>query len=493
MVHFVPSAFPVGNSGGLSVAIDNAAKAGEEIVLYAPDSEPSTRGNVDYRQALPHPEGKLERWGIWFDTGVNQIIHPEAFTSPSATPEAVQTMLHAAPWRSKSEFGTSESLLEFIDCFTGSDDWDAMKTFTDRFSPMLKDICTMRDKGEKVDLNVQSFFWEPLLNEAETEGVHTTFHLHEPMPENLKDSVWGKKLLSGMSKVDTVYLHTDLYVRRFKKQLNDLGMRVPETKRFDLGINLSQIQEGLELVNSSNYMQKIPEFQSLRNKYGQGMDEPQEVIHEVMNTYGKVPHRFGCFDRLDPIKGMDAVLMGIDDFLSEQKQNGVNLQENFRFFFFHDPVGRKREAALHLTMTQYTKLVDKLFSQLQQKYPGVIFRSQALNGKSRIALPAIMRGMHALNASAQEGLNLAVMETAYANKDEDTTVIAGKGAGFVIQAIENGSEHLGHFVTPGQPREIAEAIGRVVDISNSSPGSHAKLKRELIEKEILPRGSSIFG
>jgi len=51
-----------------------------------------------------------------------------------------------------------------------------------------------------------------------------------------------------MSKMDVIYVHTDVYQERLEEQLTLLGLPVPRIRRFDLSIDEGSIKRRLDEV-----------------------------------------------------------------------------------------------------------------------------------------------------------------------------------------------------------------------------------------------------
>lgn len=492
--HFINSCFPVTNVGGTTSVMDREAKLNPDkrIVCIAPDTEPMTVGNMEYRGADLLPPGKADRWDLWFGVGLCQLTFPEAYITPSAPIEAVRAMLAADSTRSSQhEIGTLERLLEYVDLHA-SNYWEQGRSFTRRFESELRQI----PAGSV--LNWQSFFMEPAINDYAEDlrknGVAQTFHLHESLPSSLHRSAWGKSFLNAMTRVDAVYLHTDEFIRRLEGQL-ELGRRegwivsdrTPEIRRFDLGIDLELIRHGLDRVNRSNFKDTIPSWGEL----SQGQ---QQFIEEVFQTQDKVPHRFMCVDRIDPVKGVDVVLDGIDKFLEQRLLSGMSpleLRNSFRFFFLQRP-GEATEGDPYNTAARYNEYTEGVFQRVQQKYPGIIHRGDPLGGVQRLAVFPLMRGCHGITGGTTEGMNLSIMENAKVNEEQDTSIVCGSGAGFAMQVQSRGRGDLAQFPKAGSAVEFRDAIDRIVEAQAKYPGTLGRDKQALIRHEIDTRHDSVI-
>lgn len=492
--HYINSCFEVANVGGQSSVMDREATLNpdKKIVCIAPDTTPTTIGNIEYRSAESLPEGKADRWPLWFGVGLCQLTFPEAYIAPSASIEAVRAMLAGDKDReSQHEIGTLERLLEYVDLHA-KDYWEQGRTFTQRFERELRQI----PSGSV--LNWQSFFMEPAINDyadqLRSNGVAQTFHLHESLPASLHRSAWGKSFLNAMTRVDAVYLHTDEFSRRLEEQL-ELGRRegwivstrTPEIRRFDLGIDMELIRHGLSQVTRDNFRDSIPNWTDLNR--GQ-----QAFIREVFQTQGTVPHRFMCVDRIDPVKGVDVVLDGIDRFLQQRLASGmteVELRDSFRFYFLQKS-GNAAQGDPYNTAARYNEYAEGVFQRVQQKYPGIIHRADPLGGSHRLAVFPLMRGCHGITGGTTEGLSLSIMENAKVNEDQDTTIVCGRGAGFAMQVQEHGRDNLAHFPEAGDAAGFHRALDRIVYAQVHQRGSLGTNKQKLVQHEIDTRRDSVI-
>jgi hypothetical protein len=124
-------------------------------------------------------------------------------------------------------------------------------------------------------------------------------------------------------------------------------------------------------------------------------------------------------------------------------------------------------------------------------YPGIVCISDAIEGEARLLVPALLHGAHGMSGGAQDGLNLAVMESAYVNRDMDTTVIAGDGAGFSIQAKASGLAGHAFFPRAGDVNAFAQAIQEAISLEARREGILVRAKAPLVEY-ILRRNDSVI-
>ena len=455
-----PFALRDGDAGGLpSVFLQEAQNPSTSLTILSSDKQAGDWAGATIKAAAPFEGDFGELIKRWFGTGCWQWLHPDAHTSVAADPDALRAMYQEM--RSENP-GSLEFMLKYCEKYAPSA--VSEQAFNSGYAALFKEI----EAGSVV--NWQDYFFAPsILEHADTlraKGCHQTFHLHTTLPDSLNRSMWGISLLEAMSKVDTVYVHTETYAVRLEKQLLDLGLPIPEIKRFDLGINSAHISQALQRLNRGNYESEIPGFNTLDS--GQ-----KELIHEVVRSEEKIPHRFINLDRIDPGKGTATVLKAVDSFLTEQMRGGktlAELQSQFRFFFVQQLFDAKDDHPTDIK-AQYAKHVRGEFKQLLDKFPGVVFACGAFSGSARIVVPFLMRNMHGITGGTQDGLNLAIMEIAKASQNYDTTVIAGSGSGVAIRAKETGQLDTAFFPTAGSVSAFRAAINDVVKTKQTSPGS----------------------
>jgi len=283
-------------------------------------------------------------------------------------------------------------------------------------------------------------------------------HFHGAVPISLAQSAIGKNILSAASKVDAVFVHTDEFAGNLRYAFTQVpSLRVPEIHRFDLGIDQRFIDRSLGTITAGNYASTIPGFKSMD-------DKQREFIHEVFRTQGSIPHRYISLDRIDPTKGTVNVFRAVDGFLQEQLERFGDLptlRRNFRFFFLLEEPFDNPPDHYHLK-DRYIAFAKKLIAQVGGRYPGIVVTAPSITGRQRIVLPAPMRGCHGIAGGSIEGCNLAIMEIAYANNDEPTTIICGKGAGIVKQALRDGVEDSVLFPPAGDISSFARAFSSIV-------------------------------
>lgn len=464
-----PFAMTAGLSGGLPSVFMAEARQGRAMTILSTDEKSCSWEGAEILAAQPDTDLEGLRFTRWFNIDW-ALLHPDAYTSVAAPHAALQEMYEQFP--SEHPIGSIERMIEFCDRVG-----PALKVETDfntRFDSLLERVAP----GSV--MNWQDYFFAPSISKhadmLRSRGVYQTWHLHTTLPDSLHLSEWGRGLLAAISKVDVLFVHTDEYARRIQLQLEGLQLPCPQIRRFNLGIDQATMSLGLQAINSSNYDVAIPGFAQLK-------EAQQTLIHEVFRSRGTIPHRFFCLDRADPGKGIATVLDGIEAFLDEKRARGASLQDlqsEYRFFFLHQLFNMSPLSADNL-MHSYIGFIRKRHAELQSKFPGVIFVSPELKGSQRTAVPALLLGCHGITGGAQDGLNLAVQENAWVNRELDTTVISGSGTGFAIQAKAQGLESNGFFPVAGDATGFHKSIENIVATQSSNPGELGTRKHALVK------------
>lgn len=176
-----------------------------------------------------------------------------------------------------------------------------------------------------------------------------------------------------------------------------------------------------------------------------------------------------------------------------------DLRRDFRFFFIEDVTVRlERNPAFYQEIMESNHLGHRYIlhaferqNELKDKYPGVVWTGDPLLGSARDLLPLLMRGCHMVSGGAGEGLNLAVAEGAYANLDQDTTMLMGNNAGFTIRMEEVGLSGKGFFPHPKDPANFQRALKEIEHLANHYPGELRSRKARVVNY-INTRNDSIL-
>lgn len=479
--------------GGLNTAIHNECHTfPNPFFILAPESKPATIGNgkiipVD----LKIPFGEIDVTSRQVLCGGWQLLHPDAFLPPAFSDDVERQVFLASQTPVKT-------LSDFIAFVESQMERGRVKEefYNQSWGPGLEAL----PSGSNV--HWQEFFLAPAMHRyAENlrgKGCSQSFHLHEPVPDSLHRSSWGRSLLGAISKMDRAYFHTDRYCERVCEQLEQLQLPIPEVLRFDLGINQKKIEADLERIEaalqaSQDFSKALPGWESLD-------DTQQKFITEVLNSRANVPHRFICIDRVDPIKGTTILVEAIEQFLEEQLAKGsslAELAEQYRFFFLQDPPSDYGFADPHHLNTHYHRVAtNQRVTRLERRFPGIVFSSSPLSGVHRAILPSLLLGCTIISASIQEGLNLAIMEGAYVNTLakflSDCSVILGSNAGFALQCALGNFAMNAFFPLSGSVLAMKRSIEQVVNTRRSKPGELRRLLELLVQAEIIERTASLL-
>lgn len=473
--------------GGLTSAVlHECVNAPFEFKIFSPDLGPLKIGNA---QVVPVsngiPVGDIDVANRQYVCGAWQLLHPEAYLPPALPPDISAEMYSASQTRVESV----DDLISFLE--------ERMEQ-----GLMKERAVNMRWKDPLSKLKApsvvhwQEFGFIPAILEygpdLKRRGCQQTFHLHDALPDSLPRSTWGRSLLEALSIVDKVFLHTDSYCATLKTQLEELGLRVPQIRRYDLGIDTGRLQRSLDRLVTDEPLESFPGWTELS-------ESQRKVALEIFESRDTIPHRFVCFDRVDPIKAPILTYRAIEQFLDAKISEHISLTElstQYRFYLFHETNPQLPEVQPHELNLRYAQLAARELRNLCSKFPGIVYALSPFGGDAREILPALVAGCHSISGSAQEGLNLAAMEAAWINTrpniDADCTIIIGGNAGFSLQVARHGNQDLAFFPKSGSVSELAQAIESVVDQKLKSPGIlRANLER-LVAAEVEPRGSSLL-
>ena len=218
----------------------------------------------------------------------------------------------------------------------------------------------------------------------------------------------------------------------------------------------------------------------------------KELVVDCLKSRGVIPHRFMDIDRLDPNKGTATVVEAVSQFLYRREQAGEKLEQmraKYRFYFLQDLL--HESADLRSPKTMYNKFVASRFKDLVTRYPGIVFVAEALSGANRSLIFPLLLGTHAISGGAQDGLNLAVMENCYVNRNEDTSLVIGSGAGVAIQANALGYAKTAFFPKAGSCYQFVEALDNIV-YKQSQGGYLLKTMKGPLARYICRRNDSVI-
>lgn len=477
-LHFLTYPFPLlGRRGGglLSAFAREAQESDGSVVFLSADTEPGMLGRVPIQPAMMDDALSADDMRAlrkrWFSVGLFQLLHPDAYTD-AGTPRNALEAMYQADGISDGEFDL-QRLLDFLDRHAPA--IAVERRFNACFDGLLRRI----PPGSAIHWQ-DLFFAESIHRHAQSlreRGCLQTMHIHEPLPPSLHRSAWGRSLLSALSRLDRVFVHTDAYLSSLEQQLCVLDLPVPDLARFDLGVDEVGLLRDLATVEACEDWRQSPQLRTLQPRQ-------YRCVEEVFCSRSAVPHRFIATDRLDAIKGSGVVIDAIDEFLGRRLGRGEDLgqlRKRYRFFMIHD-LWDEPESSLEDMQWQYIRHVRGKYARLECKYPGVVWAMPSLEGDQKVLLPSMMRGAHGMTGGIQDGLNLAIMENLVINEDEDTSVVAGTGAGFVLKSIAEGLGDGACFVERGSVQSFAEGLERLVELRDVSPGRMREGKRALVAR-----------
>lgn len=491
--HAITFPFPLLNSkleGGLPRIVQQEIELSggrKNVTIFSSDKHDGVYGAANIVGATP---GELPKdlLNLWFGTGQWSLLHPAAHTSATLSPDALSAMYSrelSAPILEEldragadSRVGSVEFLIKFVERY--APDFQFALDFNRRFSPKLSEL-----KAGTV-MNWQDYFFDVSVSEHSEafrqRGIYQTWHLHTTLPNNLKDSEWGRFLLATISKVDRIYSYSQQYNDDVAIQLRECGLRVPEFRIFEYGLDTRYYDRALEVVDSQTYT-KAPGFSSLS-------DEQKEFISESFRAAKSIPFRFLSADRSDPGKGITVLQDGIEMFLDSLGLSREQLGKTFRFGFLTElyPV---EKADPRDVKQSYNVYVTQRHRELMKKFGSAYRAVPSLGGDARILIPSLMHGCHGMTGGSQDGFNIAMMENAYINRKEPTSLICGSGAGFAIEASRRGFNDSAFFFEAGNPQAVADAL-RSIYSETASKEMLGQQKHRLVHDFILKRNGTLL-
>lgn len=483
--HVIVYPFRVATSqGGLKSVLEREAAVREGgVSCFSPDSGDFQFGSLQVHGAEPTSEGDTLLDKRWVGTGAWELLYANAFTAATCHQEVLREMYAAAEAQAEG-LGTLDYLISYINQHTPA------LAIEDRFAARFDGLFKRVPDGAVV--NYQDFFVAEMVarnaGDLRSRGVFQTFHHHESVHPDLIRSPWGQRFLSLIAQTDRVYVHTENGRQALEGQFDQLALaRRPEVRRFDLGIDSRFIEAGLQL--QPLLRSGAPELRL------EALDDRQStLVRDLLASRETVPHRFICLDRIDPTKGLHTVLEAVDGLLSQKMSAGAtlaDLQKSMRFYFLHELFDQTEFDPSNM-LDQYVRYIKTQYERLEEKYPSVIVVARSLKGEHRKLLPALMAGCHGVTGAADDGMGLAIMEIAVANRAEDTAVIAGRGGGFAIEAIRRGFAGAGFFPKAGDSKAFQQALSGAISLQRSCPGRLGEAKEKLVDGFIAKRNDVVL-
>jgi hypothetical protein len=455
--------------------------------------------------AAEKPPMTAELFKLWFGTGYWPLLHPKAHTRDAVTPEALRAMYPqkvVAPFieaagragqKVSNDIGSHEFLHQYVAAHAPS--IQVSRNFNESFEgPIQREIARAHLNEEKITFNFQDYFFHPLVEKVaplirEKNGF-TSLHLHTTLPmipENLPVPEMIAQLARAASKVDVVLTHTEAYNERLRRIMERLSIKPPEFRTFALGIDEADMLRREGRITKENYVTSIPDFNKLT-------DRQRTLIHACFDAErAGIPHQFGVYDRLDPIKGVDTVFAAIDAFLTQehQTQSMEELQRKYRFFNLLSQFV-DLTAINPTNMAQaYSEHVAHVGMRLEEKWPKIFVMSEGLSGKQRDLLVALMRGRSVITGGAEDGLNQVVMESSFINRDLPTAIISGRNIGFVMEMAGAGMLDNMFTFESGQWAQLTDRIRDVATYQAKNP-SHLVMQKTELNRLIEGRTASML-
>jgi len=474
---FVVSGFKFAEfQGGVTSALSTTSfSEGGRVEFLSADVQELELLGTKINPISPEILDSAEIYGRWFGEDWH-LMFPVAHTNICCPPELLKEMFAAA--NSDLPAGSYEQLVDLFerDSLPQSPRHNFAKRYGEPFSRLVIPL------GAEAIVKYQDFFLESTINMhapvLRQNGAIQELHIHASVPDNLERSRWGRDFLEAISQVDTTYVHSDVFAQRLEKQIANQNLSIPSIKKFTLGVDVRWIERCLAqmpLLIGKDLKEKYPALTAAQNN----------LINEHLAT-SHIDAKFVCVDRLCPTKGVYQLLCAVEQLLESSQLSLDSLRQKYRFFFAHQLLD-KQDLDPNLPGDQYLRVAREKHKSLQEKFPGVIFVAEAFTGKNRDLLPILMRGCHGISNACEEGLGLAIMEIAVANRDLDRTIISGSGSGFAMEAMAAGHSQNVLFVDPRDISGISNALHFVGMFSKAFPGHLGARKERLVSNFILKR------
>jgi len=498
--HYLTFPFAISErpDGGLPNVIMNEAKnsAGKKVVMFSTDQQDIENFDGIRVVAADRPQFTNDLINLWFGTGYWSLLHPKAHTEGSVPLETLRAMYDAESVNAVMEklerqspetaslpkFGSQEFLHAYVKQY--GPQIDAGIKFNQSFeSGVAKELARAQAQSKHIVFNFQDYFFHNLIEVAAPKvkeyGGLSTYHLHTTVPF-IPNGVEIPSLIAGIARAasatDVVLTHTEVYNERLRSILDRLDLPHPEYRTFALGIDEEDLARRESRVTPGNYTKEIQGFE--------GFSERQKnLIHAAFRAEAEgVPHQFGIYDRMDPIKGLDVVFTAIDKFLEEERSYlGMDgLKQKYRFFAVTSLMPDPSKDYDHLNFkAAYANHATKIGLQLEAKWPGIFVISEGFSAKHRDLIVALMRDRTVITGGAEDGLNQVVMESSFINRNNPTGIIAGNNIGFVLEMTRAGLRDNMYTFQSGNVAQLKNNIRQVALFRGKNPGHLVLQKREL--------------
>ncbi len=458
------------SQGGLYSAAQVTASAPipapfSKLVFHSPDTAPFKLGQSDVSPVTDN--GKSLPFDPWFR-------HDFLFQHLQSYTEMIPAWIAKEMYRDTTI--ANPGSLEYLREFFQKHPIDL--TLDDEHSARFDSALNAFKPGDAIGVQGPVWFIPFLLKNGATireKGVKHVQFEHQLIPENLDKTPLGERMLPCYQQADVIFFHTSVYADRLANMLKG---KLPEMRTVDLGIDRAWLDSAQQRVSEPSHMTGWSELTARQ----------QELINAVCQARTTIPHRFFCFDRMDPMKGTHTIILGIKLFLDEaRQQEGENYKNRYQFASVHELINIDKYKEFS-PKDQYLRLCKQLYADLQKDHPGVVFVSESFTSAHghREILPSLMRGRTTLALHGQDGLGLSALEAAYVNRNEDAGLIVGDQAGCYLEANKRGLGKLVHGVEAGNPVAVKEAIWEVVRLRDRAPGAlaerNAEFSRSFVER-----------
>lgn len=438
----------------------------QELVIHAGDSEPHHLNGVEVRPVAPLTTDFPV--GPWF-------THDFLFQHLQAHTELMP------PWLAREIFRDGDianpGSVEYVNEFFKKHpvDFSLDEAYSARYKALLPSL----KAGDAI--GIQGPVWlMPFIRDNADEirrlGVKHIQFEHQLVPERLDQTPLGQRILPVYQKADVIYFHTSVYADRLSNMLKG---PLPEMRTVDLGIDQQWLDAAQQRVRQ---LSDVPAQHLLTERQ-------KELLQGVFAAKETIPHKFICFDRLDPMKGTHAVIGGIRMFLDEARaQEGEAYKTRYQFASIHELLQFTKYSEFS-PKDQYARVCKQMYAELQAEHPGVVLLSESFTSQNghRDVLPSLIRGRTAIGLLGQDGLGLSSLEAAYVNRNEDVGLIVGDQAGCYLEAKKRGWHELVHGVRAGDPVAVKEAIWQVVRMRDRAPGMLAENNARFARGYVIPR------
>jgi len=464
------------SQGGLFSAVQLASKSKltnvcDRLIFHTADTGSIFRFNNATVIPANETEGNLPDKSWWYEDFISQ--HLQAY-SESMIPRYILKEMYknvdiSAP------LGSTAFMAEYFKRYPA--DIKLQEIFCARFSSIFKYI----KDGDVVNIQGPAWFIPFIRNygDAIQKKCKLIMIEHQLVPEDLNKVSLGSRLIPCYLKADIVYFHSSVYADRLS---NMVKHDLPQLRTFNLGIDKKWIDSVLHKFNN---ITNIPKFNQLQQ-------QQQTLVKAVLLNRNKIPHRFICIDRLDPMKGSHALICGIKMFLDKaRKKEGEQYRYRYQFACLHQ-LWNYNDLEENNPRLKYIKICRSLYDDLIITHPGMVYVAESLTSTHRNILPDLIFNCSVIGHLGQEGYGLAGLESAYINRCNDTGIIVGNQTGFYLEAKRKGFDKLIRSVIAGHAYSVAHAIEEIVLMRELSPGALRQQNEKFVSSFVLNRNDTLI-